>query len=487
MKTDSKQVRVRFAPSPTGYLHVGGARTAIFNWLLAEKAGGVFMIRMEDTDRQRSADEFRDEIIQSLSWLGLESKEPVVYQSRRLSVYRKALESLLENGNAYRCFCSREALENDRKKAVAEKRSWRYPATCRKISRADSDQRAADGEPFTVRLKVDPGEIVFQDSIHGVVTFNAVNLDDFIIWRTDGTPVYNFAVVIDDSDMGITDVIRGDDHLSNTPRQLLLYRAMGRTAPIFAHVPMIVGTDRKKLSKRHGSTQVREFRNAGYLPEAMFNYLVRLGWAYDDSQEIFSRDELIEKFSQSRIVKTAAMFDFDKLESINLHWMKQRPIEDRVELCMNALVREGLVSPDDEKARRLLFEKVVPLAGERLKKGDDILKQADYFFRDVPCYEDRAVGKVDRPETPGIVLAAIALFKKADTFDRDFLQTAVYGLAEETGVKMKKVAMPLRVALTGRTFSPGLFEIMEIMGREKVVALLEKFAAVLEEKRSTED
>ncbi|RLA80001.1 MAG: glutamate--tRNA ligase [Deltaproteobacteria bacterium] len=457
-----KEVRTRFAPSPTGYLHVGGARTALFNWLFARHHGGKFILRIEDTDQARSKDEYLQDILESLRWLGLHWDEGPYFQSKRMDLYREHAQRLLEEGKAYRCYCTPEELEEMRRQALAEGRKPKYDGRCR--SRKDHPE----GVPFAIRFKSpQEGVTVVEDLLRGKVTFRNEELDDLIIVRSDGTPTYNFVVVVDDALMGITHVIRGDDHLNNTPRQILLYEALGYPVPKFAHLPLILGTDRTRLSKRHGATAVSAYREMGYLPEAMVNYLARLGWSHGD-QEIFSIEELIEKFSLEAVSTSPAVFDPEKLLWLNSHYIKELPAEEIAQRLIPFLAKRGIVVDLDER-----LVKAVRTLQPRAKTLEEMAEQAVFYFRPPTAYDEKGVRKFFTPAG----IAFLEGFKeslKRTPFDPDGLEGAFRKLAEELGLKTRDAAQAVRLALTGKTVSPGLFEVMDVLGKEETISRLQK-------------
>lgn len=473
----NEQVRVRFAPSPTGHLHVGGARTALYNWLFARHHGGAFILRIEDTDAERSTEESVEAIVESLRWLGLDWDEGPLRQADRLSIYREHAERLLKAGKAYRCVCTPEELEERRKAAVAAGRSPRYDGRCR-------DRQAEAGKPWALRLRVsDEGITVVKDLIHGEVRFDNAELDDFILMRSDGLPTYNFAVVVDDALLQVTHVIRGDDHLSNTPKQIQVYRALEFPLPRFAHVPMILGSDRTRLSKRHGATSVLAFRGLGYLPEAMVNYLVRLGWSHGD-QEIFSRDELIRYFDITRVGDTPAIFGQAKLNWLNAHYLREADPKRLADLMMPFYQEVG-ISPGEIQAKEVEWsnsgrtgsfaEAVVHTFRERAKTLRDLAESSRFLFR--VAIDMQAGEKHLRPEALRHLRELREKLQAMAIFDAPALETLYRNFAAEKGVKLGDVAQPTRVALTGGTVSPPLFHVMELLGRELT---LERLGAALE-------
>ncbi|RUM88882.1 MAG: glutamate--tRNA ligase [Thermodesulfatator sp.] len=456
-----RQIKTRFPPSPTGHLHLGGARTALFNWLFARHHQGVFVLRFEDTDRERSRPEFVDSIREALEWLGLHWDEGPYFQSQRLEIYREYARRLYEEGKAYYCACPPEELERKRKEALAAGRKPGYDGTCR-------EKGLPPGPGRVLRLKVPPtGSTVVEDLIRGPVAFDHRELDDFILLRSDGTPTYHLAVVVDDLTMGITHVIRGDDHLSNTPKQILLYQALGAEPPRFAHVPMILGPDGQRLSKRHGARSILEYREEGYLPQALRNYLVRLGWSYGD-QEIFTLEEMIERFDLSRVSRSAARFDPEKLLALNAHWLRATPLKELAEEVKPFLRRLGLPLPREDYLQAALAT-VQPRA-RTLKEAAEML--TFYLVEEVE-YQPEAARKFLTPEIAPVLERLLRALEEVE-FTDEALERLFRGMAEETGLKLKKIAQPVRVALTGKTVSPGLFEIMRILGRERVLRRLKR-------------
>lgn len=466
-----KDVKTRFAPSPTGYLHIGGARTALFNWLFARHYGGKFILRIEDTDRERSREEYLRDILDSLSWLGLQWDEGPYFQSQRMDLYRQYALKLLEEGKAYRCFCTPEELEEMRERALREGRKPKYDGRCR--DRKDQPQK-----PFAIRFKApQSGVTVVEDLLRGKVIFRNEELDDLILLRSDGTPTYNFCVVIDDATMGITHVIRGDDHLNNTPRQLMIYKALGFEPPKFAHVPLILGKDRTRLSKRHGATALSSYRQQGFLPEAMVNYLARLGWSYGD-QEIFSLQELIEKFTLENVSLSPAVFDLDKLLWLNAHYIRTLPPEEVARRLIPFLERHGIRATLD---RRLV--EVVKTLQPRAKTLEDMAQQALFYFIPPSSYDRAAAEKLFNSQG----LQFLRLFKdrlKEVPFNPEELEKAFRELSSQQGLNTREAAQAVRLALTGGTVSPGLFEIMALLGKEECIRRIER---AVEQTRSPGD
>jgi glutamyl-tRNA synthetase len=479
-----KQVRVRFAPSPTGHLHVGGARAALFNWLFARKEAGAFVLRIEDTDLVRSTDESYKGIVVALKWLGLDWDEgPVVggdcgpyFQSERRHLYREHAERLLSEGKAYYCFCTPEELCEMREELKRQGKDPMYTRKCRDLAPDAVKSRLNEGAPHVIRFKAPlGGETTFEDVVRGAVTFPNPQIDDFVIVKSDGYPTYNFAVVVDDSLMRISHVIRGDDHLSNTPKQIMLYQAFGVETPQFAHLPLVMGTDGSRLSKRHGATSVGQFSEDGYLPEALVNYLALLGWAYDDKSELFDREDLIEKFSLEKVSSKSAVFDYDKLQWMNAEYMKHRKLDDKVELAIPHLEKSGLVDPPVEGEARTYVGRVVEALGDRLKIAKQIPELAAFFFKDRVEYETEAAEKFLKRHYVGPAFKLLEeRLRKLGTFDQSTIEPVMKGLVSEMGLKTGDLFQPVRVALTGSRHSPGIYDVMMVLGKERVLARLDR-------------
>jgi nondiscriminating glutamyl-tRNA synthetase len=474
-------VRVRFAPSPTGYLHIGGARTALFNWFYARKMKGSFILRIEDTDEARSTDESVGAIINSMKWLGIDwdegpGKENPKYgsyfQMRRKEngIYQKYIDQLVREGKAYPCYCTSDEVEEMRKTAQAQKKPPKYDGRCFLLNTEERKQKEAEGRTAVIRFRMPvEGKVELDDVIRGHVEFENSLLDDFVLMKASGVPTYNFACVIDDHLMDITHVIRGDDHLSNTPRQLHLYNALGWQLPVFAHLSMILGADGSRLSKRHGHTSVLEYKTDGYLPEALVNYLALLGWATEDSQQLFEKQEMIEKFSLERCSKSPAVFDPQKLLWLNGEYARKLPPEklaaDFFTWAAETGVGEKIAHWD-----RPLAEKIIAMEHEKFKIFKEVPELIDFFFRDSVEYTPDASGKTLKTETAKMVLEESAeRLKNQPDFTADALEKYARALAAEKGVKAGQVFHPIRAAISGRTTGPSLFHMMEIMGREKVL------------------
>jgi glutamyl-tRNA synthetase len=455
-------VRTRFAPSPTGSLHIGGARTAIFNWLFARHGGGQFILRIEDTDRSRSTEESILEIKDAMKWLGLEWDEGPFRQSDRLHIYKDLAEKLIASGHAYRCYVTTEELDEKRNEARERGEVFHY-------RREWADRNAGPDKPCAIRLLTpDRGTIEVHDLLRGKVVFDAAEIDDFVILKTDGFPTYNFAVVADDSLMGITHVIRGDDHLINTPRQVLIYEGLSLEVPELAHVSMILGPDGKRLSKRHGATSVVEYRKGGYLPEALVNYLTRLGWSFGD-QEIFSTEELIEKFTLDTVGKSAAVFNPEKLDWLNGWYIRNKPAEEIAGLVLPLLIERGIKAALDNKLVMIVKE-----LSQRAKTLLDIADSLGYFYAEEIEYEEKAAGKFLTPDMLDVLKDLTCKLSETAPFTAGDIQSVFERIMEERGLKLGTIAQPVRVALTGGTVSPGIFEVMEIMGKDMVLSRLNK-------------
>ncbi|MBS0149506.1 MAG: glutamate--tRNA ligase [Nitrospira sp.] len=459
------EVRVRFAPSPTGFLHIGGVRTALFNWLFARQQQGTFILRIEDTDQSRSTNESIEAIIEGMKWVGLDWDEGPFRQTERMDLYRGHAMKLLETGHAYWCVCKAEELEARRKEAEAKGLSPRYDGRCRQLEIVNPPADAA------LRFKAPrEGQIVVEDLIKGKITFDNSAADDLIILRSNGYPTYNFSVVVDDALMRITHVVRGDDHLTNTPRQIPIFEALGFAVPRFGHLPMILGSDKTRLSKRHGATSIMAYKDMGYLPDAMVNYLVRLGWAHGD-QELFTRQELIEKFSWDHVQKSAAVFNPDKLLWVNAEYIKTSPPNNVAKALVPLLDQAGLKQEVEAVSGEWLTQLVV-LVKERAKTLVDMVEWVKPYFGPVAPFEEEAAKKFLTPATAPLLQKLITRFEAFPSFSKQTWEESFKKLVEEEGIKMGVLAQPVRVALTGRTASPGLFEVMEVLGRDQTLLRL---------------
>ncbi len=480
--------RVRFAPSPTGYLHVGGARTALFNWLFARRHGGAFILRIEDTDAERSSDEMVSGILEGLRWLGLNWDEgPDVggphgpyFQSQRYDRHRELGHQLAAAGHAYPCYCPPELLKSKREAAEARGTGWKYDRTCLALSDEDRLRADAAGVRPAIRFKVPPGRTSYHDHVHGPIQFDHEQLEDFVILRSDGHPTYQLSVVADDMDMRITHVIRGDDHISNTPKQLLLYHAFGAAAPEFAHVPLILGTDRKRLSKRHGATSVTEYERMGYISEAMVNFLALLGWSPGGDREVMSRDEMTALFDIDRISGGDAVFNAEKLDWFNnQHLMRL----DRAELVARVrpfLQTAGLWDEQLAGTRREWLECVLVLVLTRVRRLPDFVEQARPFLAAAVEYDPDAVQKhLTAPALADHVQALVQALGGAEPFDEATIERVLRAVADARGIKAGALIHAARVAATGKAVSPGLFEVLALLGKPVTIARLEHLVRFL--------
>lgn len=477
------EVRVRFAPSPTGYLHIGGARTCLFNWLFARKMGGKLILRIEDTDVARLKEDSVSQIITSLKWLGLNWDEgPEVggdygpyYQSERFDIYRKYAEQLVEEGKAYYCFCTPEELAAERERQYAAKKSPRYAGTCSQLTKEEAEARIAAGEPHSIRLHVPrEGSITFHDMIHGDVTFGMDQFDDFVIMKSNGIPTYNFAVVIDDHCMAMTHVLRAEEHLSNTPKQLLVYQAFGWEPPVFGHMSMILAPDRSKLSKRHGATSVEEFRSQGYLSPAIVNYLTLLGWGPGDEREKFSVQDTLDLFAPEQMSKKAAIYDTKKLTWLNGQYLSDLPLEVILPEVKPFFVKAGLVDDAWLEAHAAYFAQLIDTVRVRVKTLQEVVDASTYFFQELEGYDEKGVAKHFKPETIGLLEQCRAALAADEVFDLASTEALYNKIAADNGLALGKVIHPTRLALTGRTVSPGMFDVMVLLGKEKTLSRLDK-------------
>ena len=461
-------IRTRFAPSPTGHLHIGSARTALFNWLFSRHHGGKFILRIEDTDKVRSTEESTQGIFEAMKWLGLDWDEEVYYQSQRTDIYREQLKTLLSQGKAYRCYCDPDELEVKRKQAFKQGEKPKYDGKCRELTKEYPDK------PFAIRFKSpESGQTEVNDLIKGTIVFENSELDDLIICRRDGTPTYNFVVVVDDVTMGITHIIRGDDHVNNTPRQILLYQALNYQLPQFAHMPLTLGKDKARLSKRHGATSVMAYKEMGYLPQAVINFLVRLGWSYGD-QEIFSKDELVDKFSLENVGKSAGIFNPDKLLWLNSHYIKEASDENLARL-LTPFLEKREVKVDDLQ----YLAKVIKGFKERSKTLEEMADAALFYFKDEIDYQTKAVKKFLTLKAVDIFTEAISYFERAENFSEGEIEAIFNKITSERNISLGQIAQPHRVALTGSTASPGIYEVISNLGKERVIKRLKDAIALI--------
>jgi len=447
----------RFPPSPSGYLHIGGARTALFNWLYARKTNGKFVLRIEDTDAARSTKESVDAILESLEWLGIDWDEGPYFQAERSPIHNEYIEKLVESGSAYYCSCSPEEVDAMREAAKAKGLKPMYNGNCR-------EKNLPKGDNTVVRLKTpETGVTVVEDIVKGDTAFQNAEMDDFIIQRSDGSAMYNLAVVVDDLTMGINTLIRGDDHLINTPKQMLIYQALGAKMPVFGHVPMVLGSDKSRLSKRHGAMSVGEYKTLGFLPDAMINYLVRLGWSHGD-QEFFERQDLIEKFDLEHLGRSASMFDTDKLLSLNAKHIQSKAPEELADHLLFHLEHLGIHARNDA-----FTQGVIETLQPRSKTLVEMAESAVFYYKDDIEFDEKAAKKFLKPEILPVLEKSAAYIQDLEAYTQDTLETIFKQILEETGLKFGKVAQPLRVAITGTTVSPGIFEMLLALGKEKTV------------------
>ena len=486
MTESTQPIRVRFAPSPTGYLHVGGARTALYNWLFARRHGGVFILRIEDTDADRSKSELTEVILRSMKWLGLNWDEGPFFQSERLDRYRALAAELEKRDSAYPCFCTVEELQARRAKAEAEKRAWKYDGVCRNLSETERAGRRAAGRPFVVRFRIpEAGSTKFDDQVFGSIEVANTDIEDFVLLRSDGQPTYHLGVVADDLDMRVTHVARGADHLSNTPKQILMYQAMDAPPPTFAHLPLILGPDKQRLSKRHGATSVEAYRDQGILAESLVNFLALLGWTPPGGKEIVPLDEMVKSFELTAVSKSNAVFDSEKLAWMNSEYVRALAVEQLLPLVTEELRGAGLLpggeslKPEarsqNEESQQV--ETSVRLLQSRARTVKDFSGAFRAFFSDEFEYEPEAVKKFWKdPSLPALLATLAERVESVQPYDVQETEKILRALAEEKGVKAGLVINATRVALTGQAVAPGLFDVMVVLGRERVVARLQKAA-----------
>ena len=477
------ELRVRFAPSPTGYLHIGGARTALFNYLYAKHNGGKFVLRIEDTDTERTIEDSAEKMMQSFRWLGLNWDEgPIAggpagpyQQSERQELYRKYATILLDKGHAYRCYCTPEELAAERQKARAEKKAPRYSGRCRNLTSEQREELEQEGRKCAIRFKTpDQGNTVVNDLMHGEVSFKNEEIADFIIMKSDGLPTYNFACVIDDWLMGITHVFRADEHLSNTPRQMMIYRALSAPMPKFGHFPMILAPDRSKLSKRHGAQTVEEFRDKGYLPEAIVNYIALLGWTPSDAtREIMTLEEMADEFDLSRVSATAAVYDVQKLTWMNGQYIKGLNPDELVQRYIPFAVAAGLGSREELAGKKDWLKKVVVSLQERAKTLEELAEASAFYFR-LPCtYDEKGVRKFFlKPNVAELLEKGAEVLSRVSDWNLESCEKVYRDLIEKEGIKGGVLIHPTRLALSGKTVGPGLFDLMYVLGKDETISRL---------------
>ncbi len=479
------KIRLRFAPSPTGFLHIGGARTALFNWLAAKKYNGKFLLRIEDTDQLRSKKEFEKQIIADLRWLGLNWNEEIIYQSNQLSVYRKIAFQLLEEGKAYRCFCSKEKLDALRK----ESKNFKYPRICRNLTKEEIEEKIANSLPFAIRVKIPEtiegkNFVEWNDIVRGNIKVELTQLDDFIILRSDGLPTYNFAVVIDDNKMEITHVLRGEDHITNTAKQIVLYNLLSYKIPIFGHLPLILGEDKKRLSKRHGATAISEYRNLGFIPQAIINYLALLGAGFDEKEQIFTIDELIDRFEFSRIKPSASIFDIQKMIWINQQHLKKLSSREKVELIKPFLIENNLLIKDDN-----YLLKIIDILEDRLKLLTDFINYADFFLLSSTeiakkyNLEEKKIRKNIKKvlQFKNIIPTFINHLSNLDKWNRNYLEEKIKNFVNENNIKLSPLIFFLRYAISAKTVTPGIYESLEILGKNNSIERINQFYKIIKD------
>jgi len=475
-----KEIRVRFAPSPTGYLHVGGARTALFNWLFARKHKGKFILRIEDTDLARSSEEMTKGILEGMKWLGLDWDEGPYYQSRRIKIYQEYAERLIREGKAYYCYCTPEEIQERKNKAVGDGKYWKYDRYCLNLTPEQREALEKERKERAIRFFVPEGKTTFHDLIHGEITFNHENIEDFVLLRRDGMPTYHLSVVVDDYETGITHVIRGDDHLSNTPKQILLYKALGAPIPQFAHLALILGPDRKKLSKRHGVTSILHFRDEGYLPLAMFNFLAQLSWSPGEEKEVYSIEEMIDKFSLEQIKKSSPIFDLAKLDWLNSRLISKMSAEELLPYVKEFLKKDNLWNDKYENEKKEWFFSLIDLLKDRCRTLKDFVINGRPYLTDDFTYDPEGVERFLKDERlkdllPKLIKDLETLHSfKAEEVERIFRQRA-----EKEGVKAALFIHAARMAVTGKPVSPPLFDVLEVMGKEKTISRLKKLVNYL--------
>ena len=482
----SEHPRVRFAPSPTGYLHVGGARTALFNWLYARRNGGTFILRIEDTDLARSSEEMIRAILDGLAWLGLDPDEGPFLQSAGRDQHVGRARAMEAAGRAYACFCTPQELEQRKDAVTARGGVWRYDRRCAGLDPQAVRGRIAAGEASCVRFRVPQGTTAWTDLVHGPTSFDNAGIEDLVLLRADGSPTYNLSCVSDDIDMRITHVVRGDDHISNTPKQILLYQALDAAPPQFGHLPLILGEDKKRLSKRHGAVAVTEYREQGYLPEALFNFLALLGWSPGQDRELMSREEMVSLFSFEGVSSRSAVFDHDKLAWMNGEYLKRLNAAELLALAQPFLERDGLWAPTLAGQRRAWLESLMGLLVERSRRLTDLARDARPFLTEQFDYDAAAVGKhLSGPMVAARLRALAAALAGVAPFDAAGAEAALRALAAAEGIKAGDLIHPARVALTGRMVSPGIFAVMVTMGQPGVLARLERAAGVAAQQVAT--
>ena len=472
--------KVRFAPSPTGHLHVGGARTALFNYLYAKNQQGSLVLRIEDTDVERSSSHMADEILAAMKWLGLDWDEGPFYQSQRFDTYRLAADRLLEEGHAYRCFCTPEEIELRLGETQDGKRvNWMYDRKCHHLSPEEVQEKLDNNSPFALRFFVPEGKTYFKDRLHKEMAVDNAELDDFVIAKPDGSPTYHLSVVVDDSEMGITDVVRGDDHLSNTFKQVMLFKALGLKPPKFAHLPLILGPDKKKLSKRHGETSVLEFRNQGYLPEAVTTYLAQLSWVPGDDKKVFTLEDMASRFALSKVSKNSPVFDYNKLNFLNSRAIQNRNSSELLEL----LVEDGTFAGDFSSVSREKMTAFIDLIKSRMKSLLDLKEKCYVYIKGDLDYDNDDFAKLPTDlDLKGLLEAFVPVLEAVDSFDSATVEGELRGCADQLGAKAGDLIHPSRFALVGSTISPSIFDVFQFMGKDESLRRIQLFIEYLKEK-----
>ena len=465
--------RLRFAPSPTGYLHVGGARTALFNWLYARKRNGIFILRIEDTDVQRSSEEMVQIILNSMKWLGLAWDEGPFFQSQRLALYKEAAVQLVKEKKAYRCFCKPEDLNARREAGMKASGAWKYERVCMQLSEQEIQSKLTEGLPHAIRFIVPTGRTAFHDVVHGEISLDHGSIDDFVLLRSDGYPTYHLSVVVDDIAMKITHVIRGDDHISNTPKHILLFHAFGANPPSFGHLPLILGPDKKRLSKRHGAVAVEEYKNQGILPEALDNFLALLGWNPGDEREIFSMDELTKEFDLERVGSSNAVFDFKKLTWMNGRYMSASSTDRIVEALQPYL-------PDSSWTQDSRFKERVDLMRTRATTLVELAQMLEPYYNDALSYDPKGLEKARKdPSVKPLLDDFTTILSALQDWQVPTLEEELRKFSEQKGIKAAVLIHPIRLAVSGKTSGPGLFELLHSMGKEMTIIRLRKFLTTL--------
>ena len=471
----TSEIRVRMAPSPTGFLHVGSAHTALYNWLFARRNKGKFILRVEDTDMVRSSEEMVQVILDGLKWLGIDWDEGPYYQSKRLDIYQKYIQALLEKKMAYYCYCDPEDLEREKKAAYKNKKDWQYDRRCLRLSESERQQKEMKKTPRVVRFLVPDGAVTYHDAIHKEITRQAQDIEDLVIMRSNGVPTYNLACVVDDHEMGISHVIRAVDHITNTPKQILLFRALGLPVPEYAHLPLILGEDKSKLSKRHGAVSVMEYEKQGYLSDAMFNYLALLGWSPGDDREIMNRKEIIESFDLERINPSNAVFDEQKLEWMNGQYIYSMNDETLLQYMLPFLIELGFLKDMEKGQKKEWLLQVCQLIKLRLKKLGDVNDVGRYFFAEDFEYEEEGLKKHFNATTIEVIEGFAPELEGVETYNAHSIEERVRSYAESSKLKARQIIHPLRFFITGKQGGPGLFETMELVGRDRCLSRIRRF------------